>query len=447
MPIVSANLRQGELIGLPAARWKESGPGYFQREEAVDLSWAVAIGKRTDELHALPEYQEAIEVIEANEDWRSQIGKLVGTPTTQTRVDAAWLIDACLGVALSANAAGKDAIEAARGRAQESQRYLDAREFIVEIFAPLLGFHAPELGRIEVTSELAIEPIGVNDMERLYSAGALLPTMPMVPFVSAPSHMVLATYVVPKIVNEGDKPPTPADPSRPAASAIEELLTCMRLLKPGHVEIGGQVHMMPSYLGRAFQRSHLGIAHWPFHQSYTLGTPELDGLVELWRQLHSAGVMNTRNLTLAARRFAYKGECARVDDQLVDLIVAAEALFLADADEESRGELGFRMSLRAALFIDDESRDLRSTCRLFMAAYRMRSRLVHGGDAKDVEVAGVVITPEQMVDAIDGLLRVALKRALRQASQGTRRLAVDWDGLLFERLEHPDSGTPLVGGA
>jgi hypothetical protein len=41
------------------------------------------------------------------------------------------------------------------------------------------------------------------------------------------------------------------------------------------------------------------------------------------------------------------------------------------------------------------------------------------------------LTPERMVESIEGLLRLALKQALRQASELAGRLTIDWEALLF----------------
>ncbi len=112
-------------------------------------------------------------------------------------------------------------------------------------------------------------------------------------------------------------------------------------------------------------------------------------------------------------------------------MVAAEALFLGEADEESRGELRFRLSTRAASYIRDPTRSSRSIYRLFLAAYRMRSRLVHGSEAKQITVNGEEFPPVHMVETIEALLRLALRRALSEASDKSSRWTVDWVSLLF----------------
>jgi hypothetical protein len=436
IPIVTADLQPGELIGLPGGgRWKATGPAQFQRDQAPRLSWVMAIHRREEQLHALPQFQAVDAVIQVNEEWRAQFGTLVGTRYSRMRLDLDWFLSACLGDALSAFAEGHDPGAAATDRVATMERFLEASSLTVEIFGPLMGFSAADVGRIEFAPGIALEPIDVTEVESLVSVGLLTPTMPDFPFVNAPTHMVRATYRIPKVVGSVVDVPDPQvflDESKPAEEAIEDLVVCLRLLKPGIVALSGTAKLMPSYVGRSWSTTPGGRALAPhFHSSYGLSVDELPMLTQIWDQLHSRGARLTEHLMLAARRYAYKGERSRLDDQLVDLMVAAEALFLGEGDEDSRGELRFRLSSRAASYIKHPSRDKKWIHRLFMRAYRMRSRLVHGGVAEPIALDGEELTPEKMVENVESLLRIALKQALGEASQRSRRWTVDWESLLF----------------
>jgi len=436
MPIAMSNLQQQELIGLPSGRWRSVGPSQFQREDVVQLSWVVALDRRAAQLHALREFHEAVAFVESNEAWRQQLDTLVGTWQSRTRLEKSSLLDRCLADALSARVEGRDPAEAVQNRAESIEAFLDASHLSIESLSPLLGFSAPNVGRIQIDSNVSIEPITEVEAERLFSVGLLMPTMPTFPFIHAPSHMVRASYSTPKVVGERELSEELQaqflDNQRMMEESIADLVVSLRLLKPGLVGLSGRVTgTFSSYLGSGYNMSP-GRAPWPFHMpTYSFDPSDVDNLLELWLRLHSVGARNTKHLILAARRFSYKGDRTRVDDQLVDLIVAAEALFLGDADEDARGELRFRLSSRAAAYVHDPVRSNRSIFRLLMAAYRLRSRLVHGGDAKPVKVDGEQFTAEQMVEVVENLLRAALKQAFQEASAKSRRWTVDWDALLF----------------
>src|SRR2546425_6216067 len=117
MPVATADLQPGELMGFPGGgRWKATSPGHFQRDDAMRLSWVVAIHRRAAQLHSLPEYRECIDLIQANEAWRDQFGTLVGTHWGRMRLDVDWFLDGCLGEALTAGVEGRDAGAAAAER-------------------------------------------------------------------------------------------------------------------------------------------------------------------------------------------------------------------------------------------------------------------------------------------------------------------------------------------
>jgi hypothetical protein len=440
MPIASANLQQGELIGWPTGRWTRQADGQYHRQEAIRVSWDVAVHHREAQLHALPEYQDTVAFIKANAEWAGQFDNLVGTSMMRTRLDLAQFLDGCLADALAAPAEGRSPLEAAAARAARVEALLDSSHVEIETFAPLLGMHSFGLGPITLDGDMRIEPVDEAELERLFAVGLITSTFPHYPFYSPPSHTVRFTYRAKKGVGELEAARAIEDlddPDKVAAERIEELVACLRIFQRGLVAVGGRASTMPQpfggyqYHGPGSHPMFGGRMMPMFPNAYFLGEGDVPLLQALWRQMHSTGFRVSEQLALGTRRFAYRGERTRVDDQLVDLIVAAEALFLGDGDDESRGELRYRLSSRAAWYIADTGRSRLATFKLFMAAYKMRSRLVHGSDAKPMKVAGEELTPERMVEVLEGLLRLALKQAIDEAATGSGVWRVDWERLLF----------------
>lgn len=433
MPLLSS-AQPGELIRLPGGRWKASSAGHFEREDDADLSWVIAIHRRRDQIHALPEYRECIALIRSNEAWRPQFGTLVGTAYSSMRLDEDGFLDACLSDAMSAAVLGRDALAVVAERVASMEKFLESSELPVEVISPLMGLGA-DTGHIQVDNGLEIAPVDEAEVGRLYSVGLLLPAMAGFPsFVSPPSHVARATFLTPKVIGAWETPPdtkTLAEKTRRANDAIDELLGCLRLFKAGRVSLGGRATVVPSHAGLSFHGP-VGPL-WPTAfqpKSYTLSSEEVRPFLGLWRELHSTGIAHTPHLGLAARRFAYMGDRGRVDDQMVDLMVAAEALLLGDITGD-RTELGFRLAIRAASYIEDPDRSKRSIFELVRAAYGMRSLLLHGREAKPATVDGKELTLEQMVTVIEGLVRRGLCRATSEASKRSARWTVDWDGLMF----------------
>ncbi len=445
MPIATANLQQGELIGMPAGRWIRQGDGRYTRQDTIRVSWVSAIDRREQELHALPEYSAAVAFLQGNEQWARQFDNLVGTSYMRVRLDLAQFLDGCLGEALTAGHEGRDPLAAAAAEASSIEGFLNARDVTVETFAPLLGFNSFGLGSVRLTPDLSVEPIDEAELERLFTVGSLAPTSPRLRFFAPPSHIVRFTHRTPKGIGEVDvssRPLTVDDPTQVANEALDDLVAHLRVFKPGLIAVGGKASTMPppgggyQVHGGSSGDHLLGWRMGPFlPNAYVLGESEVPELQRFWQKVHSPRYRESRQLALAVRRFAYKGERTRVDDQLVDLIVAAEALFLGD--DESGGELRFRLSTRAACYIRDPTRSRRSVYGLFMAAYRVRSRLLHGHEAKPINVAGEELTPARVVEAVEELLRLALKQAIDEAAAGSTAWAADWEGLLFPEPPNP----------
>lgn len=441
MPLVHVNLQQGELIAWPAGRWTRQGPGQVQREEGQRISWMPAIEHRASQLHALAEYDHVVECIRSKPEWDRQFDTLVGTPWMRMRLDLAQFIDGCLGAAMTAESEGADPLSAALANVEEVEAFLEASDVPYVTFAPLLGTESFGLGRVEFDRNVSLEPVDEEELERLYTAGLLTPMFPRWPFFTPPSHIVRVSYPVPKVLGEID-PAQPFDsvklPFAIADQVIDEVVECLRLFRGGLVAAGARASKMPGpfpgYQHHGSPAAHPVLASrraFVSPDAYHLSPGDELELRTLWERMQSEGFRRSRQLAHCARRFSYKGERTRLDDQLVDLMVAAEALFLADTEEEYRGELRYRLSSRAAWYIAGSSRDRRSIFKLFMEAYAMRSKLVHGKEAKTVTIAGEDFTPARMVEVIEDLLRLALKQAIGEASQGPRSWAVDWDSLLF----------------
>jgi hypothetical protein len=162
-----------------------------------------------------------------------------------------------------------------------------------------------------------------------------------------------------------------------------------------------------------------------------LNSSEAAEFPTLWRELERS--KDFRFIEVAIRRFGYAGERNRPDDRLVDLIIAAESLFLSDtAEAGERGELRFRLALRFAYYVDSLPLS-RPVHFRHMRAYDARSALVHGGepDPKILSLPGQGrFSLETFVESVNQSLRLALIKAVSTPQYGNKQL-VDWDSLIL----------------
>ena len=137
----------------------------------------------------------------------------------------------------------------------------------------------------------------------------------------------------------------------------DDVATLLRLYSSGRVVVSGGFLLRTELGGR-------GVS-WNVRQrpsnaygDLRLNTSDLSPLQDLWADLRRNAASRRRPPPIAFSRFASAFDRATLQDRLIDLMIAAEAIFLQeDGSPEDRGELSFRLALRAAHFITDPARD------------------------------------------------------------------------------------------
>jgi hypothetical protein len=162
------------------------------------------------------------------------------------------------------------------------------------------------------------------------------------------------------------------------------------------------------------------------------------GLVEVWRHLSQRDLLKQKaGLALALRRLSYQAQRERPDDELLDIMIAAEALYLSEPGKASeRGELRYRVALRAAVWTDDAplSMTKREVLRLMKSAYDARSAVAHGGtpDPKEMKIKGKRVELSELVKVTRTIVAQGCRKALSVAASSNTAWPPDWDALILE---------------
>lgn len=178
---------------------------------------------------------------------------------------------------------------------------------------------------------------------------------------------------------------------------------------------------------------------WPdLYFSMEVDRAALNSFKQFWDILQSKQIKKRKFLDVAMRRFSYAHERHRLEDRIVDLMIAAESLFLSDYDKENQyiGEIKYRLSLRAACFLDSNRESQVRIFRQMKGAYDLRSKIAHGGDAENVKLPKHADeSPTQLQEfvlMIQVYIRLALRKAIDLAVlQNTPKALVEWDELIF----------------
>lgn len=214
-----------------------------------------------------------------------------------------------------------------------------------------------------------------------------------------------------------------------ANARIEEVINALRLYGLFDVYHSGIFHLSPKWLSisnhvvsnRMFGS---GIVNYEFGSER-----DVREFPMLWAKLQKPKVR--KELDTALRRFSYS--CVRHDneDKIIDLMIAAETLFLHGKNE---GEKGFRLALRAAYFLGKDSASRKQVYDRMRKAYGLRSKLVHGGSDPSLRQFKVEITEkDKLIEETGSDLWNALHKAVNilSAPEGTALDDSYWEKLIL----------------
>lgn len=331
------------------------------------------------ELEALPEYQHCLECLQADEIIISQLNNVAGINSRRSRSsDAEGLMMRLphLGVYRNRIRFNEEYFDM-EYTAFESAFYEDS--FVYEAIAPLQGPVFAESIKLRSDVEICrlnqfdLSPLTKNDLDEdtLIFGHAL--------------WAIRTQYRIPKVI--GEEVPIEADKTKEgearrdhANDVLDQVLACLRLLGVPNVYPQTVIHRTKSWIFHDVRE--FSTRHRPTSQFLW----ELDGdftktCTQFWDRFQSEDVKRHRLITHAIKRFNYAHERHDREDKIVDLLIAAEALFLSESDG---GELSYRLKLNAAMFLGSDAKSRKQIFDDMDNAYSLRSKIVHGVDYERV---------------------------------------------------------------
>lgn len=283
----------------------------------------------------------------------------------------------------------------------------------VRFVAPLNDF-ASAAGEVHLAGDVVLRPVDDELRERIWKTrGETLQRIDPVALsaVGAWTHLLHVEVQAERFGDVSD--------AVPMQTRAEEVVTALRLRHGGSVQAPWGWFEFPRPIGE------FGAALQPILMPGVLFSPKVPrretfifddrDASEVPRLLELVAGRNRseRSLELAIRRFSGSYARGPLEDRLIDVWVALEALFAPDAWTELR----FRASSRIARFIGSNQDERLVVQRFLRLSYDVRSHLVHGGDPDrfpaDVQArvdrAGAL---SGVVDETEDVLRRALRGLL-----------------------------------
>lgn len=390
-----------------------------------------------DELEKLPEYKKCRFALENDPATASHLDELIGIESRRSRTSSAEnLMIRLPHLAIYQNKVEFNG-EYFKREYENFECALYDKDFSYEVVVPLSGlvFPAP----VKLADNLEICRVNPNDLSLPLKSEDL---SQRVPYFNELVWAIRTKYDLPKIVGEKEtdlSADKENDERRGRANEmVEHLLTCLRLLNASNVYPTAIIHRTKSWFFH-------DIRYYPVKYSPTVRfSLQLDKdfnktLQKFWKNFQRQALGKHKFIALAAKRFSYAHERHDWEDRIIDLLIAAEAVFLSQAGNQ--GELKHRLKLHAAKFLATDSKIRKQIFEDMSLAYDLRSNIVHGSHALDGVLKkirkkedigfGEKYKIEQFISRIQNYIRTGINRMIFLASENNHQELVDWDDLLL----------------
>ena len=364
--------------------WRRSGSEslVLARREA----WQHPIGLAGDGWwHRLPQMETFSSALDAHPELSGRVDTMVGFPFSLANRPLPVLLAADLLTPLveasRTYSFDHDVFDAAYARV-EAGLLADTVRLVQAV--PLLGFETAVYPEVRLGGDLVIRLMTEPELSAAVELGlpAQAPTTPL-------GRMVPRTYqyalvkVTPYPVQVGS-PPDPVTVPEPIEDDARRLQTALRLMCGGSVTLGRSIQMQHEGdfdAGLGYSAS-LAKVELPDEDHRTLlGTPgQVAQVVETMTLLAAPAIAGHRPLQMALRRLIAAGSRGLAEDGLVDLTIAAEALFIHAAGKGRTKRKGNPIAQGAAALLggDAELGASASDIHRFIAgAYLRRNHEVH----------------------------------------------------------------------
>jgi hypothetical protein len=422
------------VFEIPFTVWEKQGDTLFRAVQRARPYWSVAPHLHGPQLVDLEEYKACVSILFTNPVTKRQMDTLVGSRLGMVRLEMRTVINAPLvGIANELERfAFDESLFEREYRKLEQSLYEDLVKF--ERVTPLFGFTS-QRDHLQLTPEVALSRLEDDDIIDLLNVGLSLGTqIPGMDLITNPARFAIRIrFKLLKLTGDVTLEPSIDDIPYIRGETEEQVLRVLRVFKPGQFRPVGTVM-------RALNITS-GVSQWttsappPFGLSgYQLTLTEADEFASFWLSASHRTVLERPPLETAIRRLSYASERTNDEDKVIDLLICAEALLLSEQDDW-HGEITYRLSHRAALFLETDPARRRIVFDFFRQAYDVRSKIVHGTKHPRLplrEGTTRYAFPE-FIAALENYVRLAIKKAIvLSRRKGPRDSLLDWKALMFD---------------
>ena len=415
-------------------RWQRDSDGVFRHRERSTRVWRDA---ELEAVQRMPSWRAVEQALIDDERLRAQLDQQVGTAQGGAHFDAEMVARQVLPLPDEVGDLG--AVFARRYG--ELDRFLAAQEIEHVVVWPLPGLTSSEFP-ITLEEDVDLDIMSDGELTAVLDTEVLRLIFPGLQVLSPAENQQACLryrYRWPKVIGDFEQAAQQAQTLEERLNGTRDALEqVLALLFANPVAISGRASFQGEWTPHS---GGVTVQPVPLTQAQRFRRMHFDDkaaaeMVKTWRQLRQPRLLQRyKAIALALRRLSYQAHRERIEDELVDILIAAEALYLSDVGFE---ELGFRMALRAAALCDSQTLDMtpRNVFDLMKSAYGVRSKIVHGDvpKPKDLKLKGVQVPLAEFVQGIEEVVRQGLREALNRAASRRFKWPPDWDGMTLPKV-------------
>lgn len=392
-------------------------------------------------LMQLDEWVEVMRIVDANDELKSHIGKFIsvghaGFAFQMYTFASGFLPEIVMGVG------GQPLFDTSAGIFEEQFNnfinMVTSSEMEVVTLWPIQGLSL-DVDSLRLDDDVAIVKISSNQLADLMTAGTVQLLGPSV----VVSDDLVRLYGLefrkryPKVLGNGadEKWDIKANEVFENDQKVQDAFICsVSLAGIKRVVINGNYKStamsdLGSYFSYAFPTVDASFSQ----ATRPVGRNQQGDISDLWKKIRWLQSHKSGNLMVACMRFGAGFQQVRPGVRFLDLMIAAEALYL----ERVRSELVYQLAIRAGLWASNNPGSIDSNVfKMMKKCYDIRSRIVHGdnfGIDSVVYVEGEEYRFNELVEEVCGIIRDAIVKALAYChDQKTAVFKPEWDNMLLD---------------
>lgn len=296
-----------------------------------------------------------------------------------------------------------------------------ANEQEYEVYATLEGFHSDI--ELHVFGNIELRQLSDEELDRIQN-GARPPDFFEETFALSARFKAPISY-------SADGPDFLRNPPDHGAETLlvgemHEILTCLRLFKPGYVDffsLKKRVRILGVWeeLGGTSKINRGNTSH---SQNYNLLKAEASALEMLLINFRKINLREKGKVTNSIRWLSQASLKPALQDRFLDYIIVLETLLL-----EGGQELSYRLKLRAAYYFADTLADRIEIFDTIAAAYGIRSKMVHSGEPAPqlIKISANDVSIENLNKKITALVYRLIKEIVMSGGSCIPKNGREWD--------------------